>query len=368
MARGGADRARAPAAGARGPRGAGRARAPRARLARSHHGRPSAACARARRGAPRRRAARRPAGGRDPVRATGVGRRRARRGRRARLDLHRSARPAPLRRARHPGRRLRRPPRRRRAPRLARRAAPRGAGDGVGRGPRGRARPAPFARRRPAEGAGALGARGRPVRRAHRDARRPLGSALRASPRPRLRRRRGRADPGRASRVERADGSDGARERWRITTSEGASLDADAVVLATGGLLGGGIEYTPAEAIVATALPPRPRPPLRASIDAPVSVGAYGRPLEVPGSLFGLAPEQIAWPFVHDGLLERAGVLVDEGDRCTNSPAGLFAAGELVADAPHAWLRALISGARAGVAAARSNGAASPGRELPSRP
>ena len=140
-----------------------------------------------------------------------------------------------------------------------------------------------------------------------------------------------------------------------MTTDDGRSLDADAVVLATGGLLGGGVEYAPSEAILATALPPWSRAPLRVSLDAPVSLGAHGRPLEVPGSLFGLAPEQIAWPFSPDGLLGRAGVLVGDDGGCVGISRGLFAAGELVADAPHTWLRALVRGAGAGVSAAQSS-------------
>jgi glycerol-3-phosphate dehydrogenase subunit B len=171
---------------------------------------------------------------------------------------------------------------------------------------------------------------------------------------------------GRARRVERTGAPYGGG--WRVTTTQDESLDADAVVLATGGLLGGGIEYAPSESILATTVPPRSRAPLRATIDAPLSLGAHGRPLESPGSLFGLAPEDIAWPFSTDGLLARAGVLVGEDGRCAGAPPGLFAAGELVADAPRTWLGALIAGATAGVSAARPTGAASPAREPASRP
>ena len=172
---------------------------------------------------------------------------------------------------------------------------------------------------------------------------------------------------GRALRVE-PTGPDRAAVTWRVTRDAGDSLDADAVVLATGGLLGGGIEYTPSEAIFAMAVPPRSRTPLRASLEAPISLGAHGRPLEAPGSLFGLAPEQIAWSFSPDGLLARAGVLAGDGGRCTGAPRGLFAAGELVADAPRTWLCALIAGADAGLAAAGSIGEASPSRGPASRP
>ncbi len=171
---------------------------------------------------------------------------------------------------------------------------------------------------------------------------------------------------GRVRRVERTAAPYGGG--WRVTTVDDVSFDADAVVLATGGLLGGGIEYAPSEAIPGGAVPASARSPLRATLDAPLLLGAHGRPLESPGSLYGLAPEEIAWPFSSDGLLARAGVLVGEDGRCAGAPAGLFAAGEIVADAPRTWLAALIAGATAGVSAARPTGEASPAREPASPP
>jgi glycerol-3-phosphate dehydrogenase subunit B len=168
----------------------------------------------------------------------------------------------------------------------------------------------------------------------------------------------------RASCVERARAGPG----WRVTLDDGSSLDADAVVLATGGLLGGGIAYEPSETLLAAALPLRSSVPLRTSIDAPVRLGLRGRPLEVPGSLFGLAPERIAWPFSPDGLLARAGVLVSDGGRCVGAAPGLLAAGEIVADTPHTWLRALIDGSSAGRMAAEVTCEASPARAPASRP
>ncbi len=160
-----------------------------------------------------------------------------------------------------------------------------------------------------------------------------------------------RARARKLERLERGPGSPDVAI-WRAILGDDASLDADAVVLATGGLLGGGLEYAPSEAILAGALPPHASAPFRASLEAPLRLGARGHPLEVPGSLFGLAPEQLAWPFSADGLLACAGVLVGDDGRCAGSPPGLFAAGEIVADAPRTWLRALIDGANAGVLAA----------------
>jgi len=141
-----------------------------------------------------------------------------------------------------------------------------------------------------------------------------------------------------------------AETRWVAECEDGRPIDGDTVVLAIGGLLGGGIEYAPSEAIFATALPPLARAPFRLAIDAPVTLGAWGRPLDVPSSLFGVPPESIAWPFAPDPLFDRVGILTGPGGRAA---AGLFVAGELLADAPHALLAALESGTVAGMAAAR---------------
>jgi glycerol-3-phosphate dehydrogenase subunit B len=140
-------------------------------------------------------------------------------------------------------------------------------------------------------------------------------------------------------------------ERWRVTRAERPALEATVVVLAVGGLVGGGLAYSPGEAAEASVLPTASRPPFRLTIDVPAAgLGAWGRPLEIPGSLFGIPPESLAWPFAPDGLMERVGVLVDADGRAAS---GLYAAGETVADAPRTWLRALESGVHAGSAAAR---------------
>jgi glycerol-3-phosphate dehydrogenase subunit B len=140
-------------------------------------------------------------------------------------------------------------------------------------------------------------------------------------------------------------------DRWRVARVEGAPLEATAVVLAVGGLVGGGLEYSPGEAEEASVLPPASRPPFRLTLDVPAArLGVGGRPLEIPGSLFGVPPESLAWPFASDPPMERVGILVDEHARAA---PGLYAAGEAVADAPRTWLRALESGARAGATAAR---------------
>jgi glycerol-3-phosphate dehydrogenase subunit B len=139
---------------------------------------------------------------------------------------------------------------------------------------------------------------------------------------------------------------------WLVSVDSGQTCESHSVVFATGGLLGGGIEYAPSESDPASAPRARSGAILRVTVGAPLTLGAFGRALEAPGSMFGVAPEAIAWPFVLDGWLEHAGVLVVDNGACLEAPPGLYAAGELVSDAPRTWLHALTTGARAGAAAA----------------
>jgi hypothetical protein len=141
--------------------------------------------------------------------------------------------------------------------------------------------------------------------------------------------------------------------KWRVSIDDGDAHEGDTVVLATGGLVGGGIEYAPWEAISASAPPPRARAPFRLAVNAPLTLGSRGQPLETPGSLFGVPPESLTSPFVDDALFDRVGVLVDDNGLGAGAGHAPFAAGELVADTPHTWLAALCSGVRAGAAAAR---------------
>ncbi len=149
----------------------------------------------------------------------------------------------------------------------------------------------------------------------------------------------------------RATGVEHHADRWHVARAGETALEAAAVVLAPGGFVGGGLAYFPGEAAPAGVLPPASRAPFRLGVDVPAAkLGARGRPLELPGSLFGIPPESLAWPFAADPTMERVGVLVDDDGRAV---PGLYAAGETVADLPRTWLRALESGARAGAAAAR---------------
>lgn len=151
---------------------------------------------------------------------------------------------------------------------------------------------------------------------------------------------------GRVGRVEASDG------KWRVRIGDDgeAGHEASAVIIAAGGLVGGGLEYQSSEWMLAAALPPFAREPFRCTIEGPLPLGAHGAPLELPGSLYGVPPESIAWPFVGAPLMSRVGVLCDPEGRVAR---GLYAAGDLVADQRRTWLDALEGGVRAGIAAAR---------------
>lgn len=131
-----------------------------------------------------------------------------------------------------------------------------------------------------------------------------------------------------------------------LSLADGSSLTATVVVLATGGLIAGGLQYSPAESIAAGELPVRSELPFRLTYGAPVTLGAHGRPLLIPGSLFGDAPEALAWPFVRDASFERVGILTESG----LAAPGVFACGDAEADGARLWLGALERGTQAGLA------------------
>ncbi|MEO7113397.1 MAG: FAD-binding protein [Polyangiaceae bacterium] len=139
---------------------------------------------------------------------------------------------------------------------------------------------------------------------------------------------------------------------WRVDLEGDAWLDADAVVLASGGLVGGGLAYSPSAASAAAELPPNAMPTIRSTVMCDAILGAHDEPIGSPSTFFGAQPEAIAWPFARDAWIERVGILVDEFGKTRNTPDGLFACGDALADRPRAWLDAFVTGIRAGRAAA----------------
>jgi glycerol-3-phosphate dehydrogenase subunit B len=139
-----------------------------------------------------------------------------------------------------------------------------------------------------------------------------------------------------AAHVEIVDG------RAARVTSSSVTLDGDpkgtltceAVVLATGGLVGGGIAYTPGH-----------ERSFALTYKAPATLGHDGKVLVVASSVHGIPPEAVSWPYADTPALERVGIL--------SANAGLYAVGDALADGPRTMLGAFESGARAGREAAR---------------
>jgi len=139
---------------------------------------------------------------------------------------------------------------------------------------------------------------------------------------------------GRAKRIEARARPDAARY---VALVEARSIEADVVIIATGGLLGGGLAYTPGDATTFTL-----------TYDAPVTIGHDGHPLVMPGSVFGVEPESLVWPHDDSPLSERVGVLTREGLRAGDD---IYVVGDALADAPRTLLAAFASGTAAGRAA-----------------
>lgn len=134
-------------------------------------------------------------------------------------------------------------------------------------------------------------------------------------------------------------------DRWQVTSllangpepAQRRSEPFDSVVLAVGGLVSGGIRFTPRQEQGAAFC---------LGLQAPVLFALDGEPLEQVSSTYGFDPmtAQGAW-------LERAGVLTDGAGRL--GQPGLYAAGDVVAGAPRTVLAAVRSGIAVVAAATR---------------
>ncbi|WP_237244785.1 hypothetical protein [Sorangium cellulosum] len=125
-------------------------------------------------------------------------------------------------------------------------------------------------------------------------------------------------------------------------------LAADAVILAIGGLAGGGIAYAPPERGAGPDLPARGGAPFALSIDAPVTLGDARGAFGVVSSMQGPELDVVAWP-----RGERPGALESVGVRCEGVRAapGILAAGATVAGRARTVLDAVTTGLRAGAEA-----------------
>jgi glycerol-3-phosphate dehydrogenase subunit B len=141
----------------------------------------------------------------------------------------------------------------------------------------------------------------------------------------------------------------GEAEGFVVSLAEEGPVTCDAMVLATGGLAGGGLAYAPPEHEARVSWPPGGKVPFELSLEAPVelSVGRTER-MGIVGSMQGPELDVVAWP--SDG---RAGALETVGVRCAGVVAapGICVAGDLVAGRPRTVLEAVASGLAAGATA-----------------
>jgi glycerol-3-phosphate dehydrogenase subunit B len=142
------------------------------------------------------------------------------------------------------------------------------------------------------------------------------------------------------------------RDRLEVIVEE-AVHPADRVVLATGGVAGGGIVYRPplVDATADGAL--QIAPSFALSLRAGIELGPPHR-RALAGSSEGPVLDHTAWPSGSSaGALERVGVAIDDAHRVVGSTR-VLAAGDLVAERPRTVLVAVASGLAAGATAARA--------------
>jgi glycerol-3-phosphate dehydrogenase subunit B len=140
---------------------------------------------------------------------------------------------------------------------------------------------------------------------------------------------------------------------------DGEPIEGDAVVLACGGMVGGGIAFTPSEATTAGEMPAGSTEPFVLSVQSEACIALDGRWLGRTASLQGPNLEDLAWPSVAEqrSVLERIGVRRDGVcalDREARVIPRLFVAGSVGADVQHTTLCAMMGGIEAGLAAARA--------------
>lgn len=124
---------------------------------------------------------------------------------------------------------------------------------------------------------------------------------------------------------------------FELGLADGSTLRADEVILALGGVAGGGVVYEPTERSAGRDMPARARLPFRLSLDAALPLRWGGGELDVGGSLFGLDLDEGLWPAGPlGGPLERVGLDPHPLD-------GVRAVGDLVADRPRTLLAAVAS-------------------------
>lgn len=129
-----------------------------------------------------------------------------------------------------------------------------------------------------------------------------------------------------------------------VSLGEDNVISASSVVLAVGGIAGGGIAYAPLDREAGGDLPRDVHAPYALSLRADVALAP-----KIKSSIHGPELDLLAWPSADaPSDLEQAGVACD-GERAGE---GIWAAGDVVAGRPRTVLSAVIAAIRAGSAAA----------------
>lgn len=143
---------------------------------------------------------------------------------------------------------------------------------------------------------------------------------------------------------------EGGAAKPRVVLRAGEPLACDVVVLATGGLIGGGVRYAPPEYGAPAEGAKAVRPPLTLSPEVAGAHLSFGGDHGPASSTQGPVLDERAWPRgPEDGALERCGVWVDERGHLAKK---VLAAGDVVFGGRRTVLRAVASGLAAGRAAA----------------
>lgn len=154
-------------------------------------------------------------------------------------------------------------------------------------------------------------------------------------------------------------GARGEAGRAIVELEGDAMLDGNIVVLATGGVAGGGMLLS-RSMLAGLDEDSRREPAFLPSVDCEAVLFAGGRPLVLPSSPYGASAEDLAWSAVRGRtLLETVGFAEADGwgIRADGDAIDwLLVAGDAVADRPRTVLEAMRTGLRAGERAARGRG------------
>jgi len=138
-------------------------------------------------------------------------------------------------------------------------------------------------------------------------------------------------------------------ERFEIELANAASrVEADAVVIATGGIAVGSIVYSPPDLLAGEHMPSRVEPSFSFAIQTPglpIALGSGSGRIDAGSSVFGPPLDSTAWPTdARPSTLESVGIEAPDGQVCP----GIYAAGDVVAGKRRTMLDAVTAGLRAG--------------------